>query len=443
MISNEIHNGWGAYQNKKKEIETLKKQLIVQDINKFGDVITLNKNNDFENAKIKVNPFRFPNKITNEELQKDNNVILNDDELSSYKTKLIEYSKYISENNKIIKNIQDDFEEQTNKLKIEYENKLLEQKNKYNKWCLIVSGLTELINDFNNNMEPPKTNIISIQINEIEKNKTNEDTILPKVGEISSVEVEDNNCVEVEDNNFVKVEDKNGEIQPQSIISNKSNRGRKKSTVSEKRLIEGDTETCCIVEIDDIIYHVYYEYTSYFDTQIFMSKCSIVKHKGNIIDVTFDKIKNRFIFYINNKLVQISYKRPRTNMIKNVFQSNTIIRHKAVNEEHTWYERDKKGQAPVQGGTSGVLYLTFDEYCIYVKTKNKFYKCDVNGNGNYSSEDEYKTLSQFIIDNYVKRVPYYGYCNTCRNQFEYLEYFCKKENSFKPFKDIWHDTKIN
>ena len=47
MNSNETHNGWGAFQNKKKEIETLKKQLIVQDINKFGDVITLNKNNDF------------------------------------------------------------------------------------------------------------------------------------------------------------------------------------------------------------------------------------------------------------------------------------------------------------------------------------------------------------------------------------------------------------
>ena len=27
MNSNEIHNGWGAYHNKKKEIETLKKQL--------------------------------------------------------------------------------------------------------------------------------------------------------------------------------------------------------------------------------------------------------------------------------------------------------------------------------------------------------------------------------------------------------------------------------
>ena len=48
MNLKESSPGWGAYQNKKKEIETLKKQLIVQDTNKFGDVITLNKNNIFK-----------------------------------------------------------------------------------------------------------------------------------------------------------------------------------------------------------------------------------------------------------------------------------------------------------------------------------------------------------------------------------------------------------
>ena len=121
MNSNEIHNGWGAYHNKKKEIETLKKQLIVQDINKFGDVILLNKNNDFENTNIKVNPFRFPNKIKNEELQKDNKdntIILDNDEISTYKKKLTEYNTYISENDIVIENIQKCYEEQTNKLKI-------------------------------------------------------------------------------------------------------------------------------------------------------------------------------------------------------------------------------------------------------------------------------------------------------------------------------------
>jgi hypothetical protein len=110
-----------------------------------------------------------------------------------------------------------------------------------------------------------------------------------------------------------------------------------------------------------------------------------------------------------------------------------------VNEKHTWYERDANGHQC--GGKSGTMYLTFDEYCIYIKTKNKFYKCDENGNYKDEDEDEYKTLSPFIIDNYIKRVPYFG--DKCSNQYEHLEYFCKKENGFKSFNEIWHDTVIN
>jgi hypothetical protein len=68
-----------------------------------------------------------------------------------------------------------------------------------------------------------------------------------------------------------------------------------------------------------------------------------------------------------------------------------------------------------------------------------FFRCDENGN--YKDEDEYKTLSPFIIDNYIKHVPYFN--NKCSNQYEHLEYFCKKENGFKSFNEIWHDTVIN
>jgi hypothetical protein len=436
MNSTETHNGWGAFQNKKKEIETLKKQLIVQDINKFGDVITLNKNNDFENTKIKVNPFRFPNKIKNEDLQKDNNIILDNDEISTYKKKLTEYNTYISENDIVIKNIQKYYEEQTNKLKIEYENKILEQKNKYNKWCLIVSGLTELISDFKDNSEKNDNTKISVKPAEFDKNETNNEE---KVEEILN-ENEENISLHVDE-----IEDINDTIEPEQetviVVNSNKKKGRQKSQVSEKRLKEGDNEESCLVEIDDVLYEISYNYctASYmcYGGQIFMSKTSIVKHKGTIIDFTFDKIKNRFTFYINNKLIQINYKRPTSPGIKNVFNSNTIIRHKVVNEKHTWYERDENGRQC--GGTSGTIYLTFDEYCIYIKTKNKFYKCYENGN--YSDKDEYKTLSPFIIDNYIKRVPYFGH--KCSNQYEHLEYFCKKDNSFKSFNEIWHDTVIN
>ena len=34
-------NGWGAFQNKKKEIETLKKQLIVNDLNSYGEILAI------------------------------------------------------------------------------------------------------------------------------------------------------------------------------------------------------------------------------------------------------------------------------------------------------------------------------------------------------------------------------------------------------------------
>jgi hypothetical protein len=439
MNSNETHNGWGAFQNKKKEIETLKKQLIVQDINKFGDVITLNKNNDFENTKVKVNPFRFPNKIKNEDLQKDNNIILDNDEISTYKKKLTEYNTYISENDIVIKNIQNSYEEQTNKLKIEYENKILEQKNKYNKWCLIVSGLTELISDFKDNSEKNDTTKISVKPTEFDKNETNNEEkveeILNENEEIISLQVDE-------------IEDINDTIEPEQepvvLVNSNKQKSRKKSQVSEKRLKEGDTEESCLVEIDDVLYEISYKYctASYmcYGGQIFMSNSSIVKHKGTIIDFTFDKIKNRFTFYINNKLIQINYKRPTSPGIKNVFNSNTIIRHKVVNGVHTWYKRDEKGeQFDVSYRKSCNVNVTFDEYCIYVKSKNKFFRCDINGN--YNDKDEYKTLSPFIIDNYSKHNYYNN--NTCQNQFEHLEYFCKKDNSFNSFNEIWHDTVIN
>lgn len=430
MNNNENNNGWGAFQNKKKEIESLKKQLVVQDMNKFGDVITLNKNNEFENTKTKVNPFRFPNKIKNEELQKDNYILTDNNEIIAYQKKLIQYNTYISENDLIIKNIQQEYEEQTNKLKLDYENKLLEQKNKYNKWCLIVSGLTELINDFNDN------NKINIIIEECNKNEINEvDSV--KESEDNSASNEKNKLTE-----FIIEDDKNNLIQNEiKILNNSNKKGRKKSDIREQRLKEGDTEERCLVEIDDILYDISYEYCNNnwmgLGGQIFMSKTSIVKHKGNIIDFTFDEKQKHFIFYINNKPIKISYKRPRTNAIKNIFNSDTLIRHAVVNEKHFWSERDENGRQ-FNSTNKGYIYITFDEYCIYLKNQNKFFKCDKNGD---NCKEEYKTLNPFIIENYAKHVPHYGHTQT--NTFEHLEYFCKKNKCFKSFDEIRHDSKIN
>ena len=445
MNLKESSPGWGAYQNKKKEIETLKKQLIVQDTNKFGDVITLNKNNIFKNVKTNVNPFRFPNKIKTEELQQNDDILTvnndlkdeksplnNNDELSSYKKKLLEYNKYIFDNELTIENIQKEYNEKINQLKIEYENKILEQKNKYDKWKLIVSGLTELINDFNNNNSNNTTDYSKIEI----KNQNNTEEEIKVINETEKTE--ENIVFYInEPNNLTELKTTDEGDENEIIVSSDLNKkkGRKMSSVSEKRINEGDTENSCLVEIDGILYAISYEYTSWCDTEVFMSKSSIVKHKDKIIDFTFDG--KRFTFYINNKLIQISYKRPRTNSIKNVFYSDTIIRHKVENEKHTWYERDETGKQC--HGKNGVVCITFDEYCIYIKTKNKFFRCDKNGK--YKDEDEYKTLSPFIIDNYAKRIPYYGRQQV--NQYEHLEYFCKADNCFKSFDEIRHDSKIN
>ena len=63
-------NGWGAYQNKKKEIEKLKKQIVVQDLNNYGEIISVDEKNNFKHVSKQINPFRFPNKIKNEEIIK-------------------------------------------------------------------------------------------------------------------------------------------------------------------------------------------------------------------------------------------------------------------------------------------------------------------------------------------------------------------------------------
>jgi hypothetical protein len=67
-MNQEKASGWGAYQNKKKEIEKLKKQIVVQEINSYGDIISLDEKNNFKPVFTNINPFRFPNKIKNEEI---------------------------------------------------------------------------------------------------------------------------------------------------------------------------------------------------------------------------------------------------------------------------------------------------------------------------------------------------------------------------------------
>jgi hypothetical protein len=164
MNYNHNSQGWGAYQNKKKENENLKKNLIVQDINKFGERIVLNDNKEFMNVSSVVNPFRF--------------LISGEKEKTEYDSKTCEINKIdffnellnkinlkIEENDEIIKNITLKYEEKLTTLKKEYENKLLEQKNIYNSYVESKKSLiflqNEIISNKNNKVLTPITMTIT------------------------------------------------------------------------------------------------------------------------------------------------------------------------------------------------------------------------------------------------------------------------------------------
>jgi hypothetical protein len=428
---NKESNGWGAYQNIKKKFEIAKTQQIIQNENNFGERIKLNKYNNFENIVTKVNPFRFPNKITTEEINietPNNNINImelqefDNDELkeqismlSKYRTKLsknaIKIQTLTDEYNKSFKQLEEEYSVKFEKLEEDYKNAIKDTNNKCSKISKLIDLLEEELHDI---ILEKKTN---------EDAKTNEDIN----NNTTLIETNENNqqmtLEETSDNNATVIKYELGD-----------------NNNVESAFYKGDNEHKCVIEVDNKLYNAYYEYSAFTDTTIYMSPNSIVKHNGNAVNFTYNKQDNCFNFYINNKLIKISYKRPRTSSLKKIFISDTIIRHKAVNEVHRWY-KDPSGklQLPNTSENRGEVNLNFEEYCIYIKSKNKFIKCDKNGF--YTEIDEYKTMSQFIIDNYKKHIPYYN--NTQIKSFDYLEYYCKNKKDFISFKEIKHDSIIN
>ena len=73
---NKNDNGWGAFQNMKKENQNLKKGIVVQNENSYGERICLDKYNNFKNISSRVNPFRFSDSIKNDVLLE--NIYTND-----------------------------------------------------------------------------------------------------------------------------------------------------------------------------------------------------------------------------------------------------------------------------------------------------------------------------------------------------------------------------
>ena len=60
-------NGFGAYTNKKKENELLKKQIVVLEQNQIGGIrLKIDENNNIKNIKSEEPPFRFPIQLAKE-----------------------------------------------------------------------------------------------------------------------------------------------------------------------------------------------------------------------------------------------------------------------------------------------------------------------------------------------------------------------------------------
>jgi len=166
--------GWGAYTNKKKEIEKLKKQIIVQDINNYGEVISLDQKNNFKGISTDINPFRFPNKIKTEDIIElvinDNNKIIENfkedlkedlkeeeeaydilektdisKEINSYKQKILKNTTIIENLINENKYNKQELDDKINELKKEYDNKLYSNNNKICKLQKYINTIEDMI----------------------------------------------------------------------------------------------------------------------------------------------------------------------------------------------------------------------------------------------------------------------------------------------------------
>jgi len=96
----------------------------------------------------------------------------------------------------------------------------------------------------------------------------------------------------------------------------------------------------------------------------------------------------------------------------NIFNSNTIIRHKTK---------------------------SFIEYCIYIKNDKKLYRCNNNGIIDNNS-DFFVSFNSFAIDNLKKYTIREKY--TC-NVYDTLEYYDIQESFFKKMNDIYGNILLN
>jgi hypothetical protein len=218
------NNGWGAFQNLRKENQKLKKEIIVQNENNYGERIVIDKYNNFKNINSRVNPFRFPDSIKNDVLEKEYNMSVF--KSNDKREEPINKEEKKEEKKEEIINTEEENEyeicEKLIKKKQEQINELFKQKLNYKTELEIKIKLLE--NEYNLNILNHNNKIVKIQqhIDNLQKiietnNETDDNTSIISENSSKVPSVSENILIELEEGNEDKKQNKTNKNRPENI----------------------------------------------------------------------------------------------------------------------------------------------------------------------------------------------------------------------------------
>lgn len=147
-MNNTENNGWGAFQNLKKENQNLKKEIIAKNENNYGERIIVDKYNNFRNINSRVNPFRFPDSIKNEVIEKEYTPTFKKEEENEYEIcekLIIKNQNLIDELTKLNFQYKNELENKIKLLEKDYNFKILDNSNKIQKIQKKINNLQKII----------------------------------------------------------------------------------------------------------------------------------------------------------------------------------------------------------------------------------------------------------------------------------------------------------
>jgi hypothetical protein len=199
---NKNESGWGAFQNLRTENQKLKKEIIIQNENNYGERICVDKYNNFKNLTSRVNPFRFPDSIKNEVLEKEyfkkeeeekekkiekeeKEVTEEENEYKFYKKLIIKKQKQVDEIINQNLNYKKEFENKIKIIEAEYKLNILNNNTKISKIQTHIDNLQKIIetnddltNDIINDLTNNNKSVIVIPEKTIEVLNTPENIVL-------------------------------------------------------------------------------------------------------------------------------------------------------------------------------------------------------------------------------------------------------------------------